>query len=225
VSDLTYLDLIVETANPQRTAAFWSSVLVLDSQEQPDGRIVLSGAEEHDTLWFEQGPDQQLDGVRLHFDATHSEVDGFVSAGAVLEDDSGPWVVLRGPDNSELRVFPQETVEDHQFDLVYEVARPVVSVRWWSRQLGTNGETASYGDYAWVRPLPGSPFAGLVFVQAADPDVHQPRAGGAMMRFRTDDLRGLLIAGASMRRRLNDSEYLLADPSGVPFRVVADPPA
>jgi Glyoxalase-like domain len=105
---------VVDSANPERLASFWCSVLgwrVIGRED--DGSVEIGGGAEQPTILFEPVPDAKVVKNRIHIDVRptedqQAEVGRIIGLGATLVDiGQGPvsWTVLADPEGNEFCVL------------------------------------------------------------------------------------------------------------------------
>lgn len=242
----TFHDLWLEASDPAVVAHFWGTALALERGPLPGGGYQLGDPQSGLTMNVMPStavPMSTLAGFRIHVDVDEEEVDRLRSLGAcrVDDEDGEPWLVLRGPEDSELRCFPTpEPVADRRYEIVLAATQPVKSARWWARVFGAVHESAAGGDYAWVAQVPDAPFETLLFTNVES----LPARRRVRMRLATSDMPGLIRYGAAMvagqlppviahddprpsyvMRCADGLEFIVVDTSGAPESARTSRPA
>ncbi len=215
-----YSELSLDAHDPNIVSDFWARILALQPHRQDDGTVLLVGLPANTPIWVRPAAPGRMTEYRIHLDLTEPELSTMLQhGGAVVDTESYPWIVLQGPEGSELCVHAlSEPAERRHIELVVNSADPGRSARWWARILGCPCETSAAGDYAWVSDIPQSPFEALVFTRIDAPRTRDPRLRlGVAAR----DISRLTDAGAKLLRVGHDrpARYLMADPDGHEFYV------
>jgi hypothetical protein len=103
-------DIVVDTADPARIAAWWAGVLGAGHTDHEEGYSYLEPVPEapFQSLDFVPVPEPKTVKNRIHIDVTTSDVQLLVDAGARLlraRDDEIGWNVLADPDGNEFCAF------------------------------------------------------------------------------------------------------------------------
>jgi hypothetical protein len=104
------MEIVVDTADPQRIAAWWAGVLGVEHKDHDDGYSYLEDVPEAPFGWlvFVPVPEPKTVKNRIHIDVTTPDVQRLVDAGAQLlraQDDEIGWSVLADPDGNEFCAF------------------------------------------------------------------------------------------------------------------------
>lgn len=217
---LTYRDIAVDAHNPRRVAEFWAGFLQFPMTVTPGGAVRIDFGHGN-AAWIRPGGNGHLEGFRISFDITPDAMQRALDAGVqIVDDETHPWSVIRGPEGVELHLHPEEGASALLPEIVLASPEPSAAARWWARVLATGHETSVSNDFAWVRPVPESPFHALRF--ASSPYL-PPRPGHQQVRlgFVTTDLDRLLRMGATIvgADTASDEELVCADPQGNEFRL------
>lgn len=213
-----FLDLWLDAYDVPAVARFWGEALGMSTRAQDDGSVRLSGERAWDALWIRPASEHATQ-CAIHVDVTTDDIARFLTLGAQVADASSyPWVVMVGPEGSEICVFPPEgDVRRPVVDLVMDTPDPVVAARWWSEVLDTSYHASGDDDYAWVEPVPGAPFQSIVYARQDRPVARH--ACRLRPRVATHDMGALFARGAVRVEGAHPGEILLADPTGNEFFV------
>ncbi|MDQ4055294.1 MAG: hypothetical protein M3237_21730, partial [Actinomycetota bacterium] len=128
---------------------------------------------------------------------------------------------LRDPEGGELCVFEpkdkQSAVPAYRlYELVVDSAEPREIATWWADVLGGTVGGDTENGWAWIEPLPGAPFEGMVFVPVSEPKAVKNRIHWDVD---TTSVDALVAHGASVLRAPDEeiSWTVLADPEGNEF--------
>ena len=104
------MEIVVDTADPMRIAAWWAGVLGVEHKDHEHGYSYIEGVPEAPFEWlvFVPVPEPKTVKNRIHIDVTTSDVQLLVDAGATLlraQDDEIDWTVLADPDGNEFCAF------------------------------------------------------------------------------------------------------------------------
>lgn len=216
-----FVDLWLDAHDVPAVARFWATALDMTIASPIDGAVHLSGEHAWDSLWIRQAPDHAR-GCAIHVDVSAEHITRFLELGAAIVDASSyPWVVLAGPEGSEICAFPVEEPRPRPgrriLDLVVDTTDPAVAAAWWGELLATSYHASVDDDYAWVEPVPGALIDSVVFARQ-----DAPRAED-MCRLRpriaTHDLGALVAHGATPARSPRRRESMWRDPAGNEFFV------
>ena len=196
VAFATYHDLWLEAGDPEPMAHFWAGALCLDAQSLSGGAYRLGSPRPEQTIYVVPADPGTLRGFRIHADVDLGQLAAIRWLGAEPEgDEEDPWLVLHGPEDSELRCYPSpEPIPDRRYEMVLPATQPIRAARWWARVFGAVYESAAGGDYAWVSQVPHAPFETLLFTDAGSLPAHRR----VRMRLTTADMPGLIRYGAAM---------------------------
>jgi hypothetical protein len=217
MSVATYKDLCIDVTDPAVAGRFWAGALGLRIQTGDDGRVHhLTGATPQHTLWLNQVTEQRTVKQRVHLDVRAGSVQELVDlGGTVIDAESFDWTVMADAEGGELCAFvSDEPIEQRFYGLVLDCADHQKVATWWSEVLG--GRAALEEGYSVVEQIPGAPFEAMVFVPVPEPKQGKNRIH---LDVTTDDLDGLLAAGASLLRAQGGdiAWHVLADPEGNEF--------
>jgi catechol 2,3-dioxygenase-like lactoylglutathione lyase family enzyme len=103
-------EIVVDTADPARIAAWWAGVLGAELHDHEDGYSYLEPVPEapFESLVFVPVPEPKTVKNRIHLDVTTPDVQLLVDAGARLlraRDEEIFWSVLADPDGNEFCAF------------------------------------------------------------------------------------------------------------------------
>lgn len=224
-----FLDLWLDAHDVVAVAAFWARALDMTIAEPVDGAIRLGGEHAWDALWIRPAPDHAR-GCAIHVDVSAEHITRFLELGAeVVDASSYPWVVLAGPEGSEICAFPVDGPGPSPglrrarriLDLVVDTADPAEAAAWWAGLLETSYNSSADDDYAWVEPVPAALIDSLVFARQERP----AREAECRLRPRvaTHDLGALFARGATRATGARDGEVMLLDPTGNEFLVQVAP--
>ena len=104
------MEIVVDTADPVRIAAWWADVLGAEHKDHEHGYSYLELVPEapFEALAFVPVPEPKKVKNRIHIDVTTAHVQLLVDAGARLlraQDDEISWSVLADPDGNEFCAF------------------------------------------------------------------------------------------------------------------------
>jgi hypothetical protein len=104
------MEIVVDTSDPVRIAAWWAGVLGAEHKDHEHGYSYLEGVPEapFESLVFVPVPESKTVKNRIHLDVTTSDVQLLVDAGARLlraRDEDISWSVLADPDGNEFCAF------------------------------------------------------------------------------------------------------------------------
>lgn len=220
-----FLDLWLDAHDVPSVARFWAAALDMRMASPIEGAVRLAGQHPWDSLWIRQAPQHAL-GCAIHVDVSAEHITRFLELGAqVVDASSYPWVVLAGPEDSEICAFPTEagtrSAGRRILDLVIDTPDPADAAAWWADVLGTGYHASADDAYAWVEPVPGAVIDSIVF---AGQEVPLTSATCRLRpRVATHDLGALFARGATRAPDAGPGETMLVDPSGNEFLVqVAD---
>jgi catechol-2,3-dioxygenase len=103
-------DIVVDCADPERLAAFWSAVLGYRVFDRDETGVAIRGARTSPDLLFLRVPERKAAKNRIHFDVCPTdrdqaaELDRLLGLGARRSErivGSGSWVVLEDPEGNE----------------------------------------------------------------------------------------------------------------------------
>jgi catechol-2,3-dioxygenase len=110
-------EVVVDCADPEGLAAFWSAVLGWPVVDRDEGSVEIGGTADGPTLLFEPVPEAKHVKNRLHLDVNPTdrdqaaEVERIVGLGARRvdigqhDDPAADWVVLADPEGNEFCVL------------------------------------------------------------------------------------------------------------------------
>jgi hypothetical protein len=214
---ITFQDLCLDVADPQRQAAFWGPALAL----RPDLARPLrlgDGIAEH-TLWLNVVPEPKTVKHRVHLDVHVAAVSDLLDLGATVLDDSQPWTVLADPEGGEFCAFvrqPDRLPDYRLYEVVVDSADPAAIGTWWADRFGTEVQHERDDhdeEFSWIKPS-SMPWE-MVFTRVPEPKTVKNRLHIDV----TGDTPELLLLGATLvRARGGDIEWdILADPEGNEF--------
>jgi hypothetical protein len=104
------MEIVLDTADPGRIAAWWGQVLGVESQDSEHGYSYVRPVPEapFDALVFVPVPEPKTVKNRIHIDVDTPDVQLLLDAGATLlraKDDEIAWSVLADPDGNEFCAF------------------------------------------------------------------------------------------------------------------------
>lgn len=212
-----FLDLWLDAHDVAAVARFWARALGLTAQPPLNGAVRLVGDHAWDSLWVRPAAPEAVR-CAIHVDVTTEHITRFLELGAtVIDASSYPWVVLAGPEGSEICAFPEEgDARRRILDLVMDTPDPVTAAAWWAGVLDTSYHASGDDDYAWVAPVPGALFESIVYARQ---DVPVRDACRLRPRLATHDLGALFALGATRGARTRHGETMLLDPCGNEFFV------
>jgi hypothetical protein len=215
----TYKDLCIDAADPPALSGFWAPLLGWESHPHDDGDSCLRVGEQV-MVWFNRVPEPKTVKNRLHIDINAESLEPALQSGAVVFDEQPRWTVLRDPDGQEFCVFVRaEPVTNRFYELVWDVAGDVEDAHrlalWWGEVLGAG--VARGDDSSYLQGVPGLPYETIVFGMVPEAKTTKNRIH---IDVSTDDLAGLVAAGATVLRHKGDGGIgwtVLADPEGNEF--------
>lgn len=215
-----FKDLCIDARDPELVGQFWATTLGLDYIAHDDGDAELVGSVPEQTIWVNCVPEAKSVKQRVHLDVHAEAVSDLENLGAsVLERSSDhPWTVMADPEGGEFCAFVRNEMYDYRlYEVVVDSADAGKVATWWADVLGaTVGVDEQHGG-AWIEGAPGMPFECMVFVPVPEPKAVKNRIHWDVD---TDDVQGLLEAGATLLRRKGDGDirwHVLADPEGNEF--------
>ena len=104
------MEIVVDTADPVRIAAWWAEVLGAEHQDHEHGYSYVEAVPGAPFEWlvFVPVPEPKTVKNRIHVDVTTTDVQRLVDAGARVlraRDDEISWTVLADPDGNEFCAF------------------------------------------------------------------------------------------------------------------------
>ena len=217
----TFKDLCLDASDASVLGAFWATALGLELHHETDGDAFLTGPTGAHTVWINQVPEAKTAKNRIHLDVHGSSVDELEAAGAVVLDaTSFRWVVMADPDGGEFCLFVRDAPPEYRlYELAIDCVDHEATSRWWAQVLGGNRVTDDRG-FSYIERIPNVPFDNITFVSVEEPKAVKNRVHIDIV---SDDVGGLLAAGATMLRRRDDEIAwdVLADPEGNEFCVFA----
>jgi hypothetical protein len=104
------MEIVVDTADPMRIAAWWAGVLGTEHKDHESGYSYLDVVPEAplEALVWVPVPEPKTVKNRIHIDVSTPDVQLLVDAGATLlraQDDEIRWSVLADPDGNEFCAF------------------------------------------------------------------------------------------------------------------------
>jgi hypothetical protein len=215
-----FKDLCIDARDPELVGQFWATTLGLDYIPQEDGDAELVGSVPEQTIWVNGVAEAKSVKQRVHLDVHAEAVSDLENLGASVVERSSdhPWTVMADPEGGEFCAFVRNDMYDYRlYEVVVDSADAVKVATWWADVLGaTVGVDEQHGG-AWIEGAPGLPFECMVFVPVPEPKAVKNRIHWDVD---TDDVQGLLEAGATLRRRKGDGDirwHVLADPEGNEF--------
>ena len=98
----TYKDLCIDAVDPVRLGRFWAAALGLQLELLDDGDARLTGPTPAHTVWVNAVPEPVTVKQRVHLDIRADSPQDIEALGAtVVDKESFPWVVMKGPVLSE----------------------------------------------------------------------------------------------------------------------------
>ncbi len=215
----TYKELCIDASDPQAMSGFWAPLLGWESHLHDDGDASLRVGGQV-MVWFNRVPEPKTVKNRIHIDVNAESLGPALESGAVLFDEQPRWTVLRDLDGQEFCVFVrQEPVTNRFYELVWDVTGDVEDAhrlaRWWGDLLGVDVQRAD--DDSYLEGVEGLPFDTIVFGPVPEAKTTKNRIH---IDVSTDDLAGLLAAGAKVLRDKGDGGIrwtVMADPEGNEF--------
>ena len=213
----TYKDLCIDAVDAAVLGRFWAGVLGLELELHDDGDARLTGPTPAHTVWINTVPEPVTVKQRVHLDVRARDVEEVVALGGVVVDaDSFPWTVMKDPEGGELCVFGiRPGTRAGLMEIGVDTADPAPIATWWADVLGVERRDHEHG-YSYLEPVPGAPFASLVFAPVPEPKTVKNRIH---VDVDTADVQLLVDAGATLLRA-RDEEIrwsVLADPDGNEF--------
>jgi hypothetical protein len=214
----SFKDLCLDAHDPGVVGRFWASALGLPWERQDGGDAVVRGGPLR-ALWVNRVPEPKIGKNRVHLDLRAPAVEPLLELGATVLAEHDGWTVLADPEGNELCVFPGEAGEAPAvpFAICVDSDRPVELATWWHGVLGGRfGPGTSDDRPRWLHG--GAGLDGLVLkaVPVADERAGKNRCHWDVV---TDDLEGLVAAGATIVRAQDDEIgwTVCADPQGNEF--------
>jgi hypothetical protein len=216
-----FKDLCLDAVDVDDTLRFWAGVLGADVKVTDESEARLIDPRLH-SLWIIKVPEPKVVKNRVHLDLLAPSVQPLLDLGATLHDDQDSFVVLRDPAGNELCVFPDGGATDvgpglaRPFALCADSAAPEEAARWWQAVLGGRIDDGPDGTPRWLHGAAGLGELIFKFVRVHDDRVVKNRCHWDVT---TDDLPGLVAAGASVIREPDDEIRwtVLVDPQGNEF--------
>ena len=218
-----FKDLCVDAVDRDATLRFWAAVLGGEVEVRNDAVARISEPLLH-TLWINTVSEPKVVKNRVHLDLRAPSPQPLLDLGATPYDDQEHFVVLRDPAGNELCVFPAD--DDGATDAGSGLARPFAlcvdsavpeeAARWWQAVLGGRIGDGPDGTLRWLRGAAGLGDLIFKFVRVHDDRTVKNRWHWDIV---TDDLAGLVAAGAEVTREPDDDIRwtILADPQGNEF--------
>ena len=218
-------DLCLDATDMAVTAEFWAAALDLRFEPRSEAVTLLRGSRPEQATWVNLVPEPKTGKNRVHPDLRH-DLERLLAIGATVlraPDDEISWHVLADPAGNEFCCFPRrpDRPDGEGFvELIVDSGDPAADASWWAEALG--GVVGENDGVPWrrVENLPGTPFPYLVFNLVPEPKTVKNRWHWDVV---SDDLDGLVAAGAAVLRRPDDDIewHVLADPAGNEFCVFA----
>jgi hypothetical protein len=215
-----FKDLCLDAVDRDAALRFWTAVLGGAAEARDDAVARVSDRDLH-VLWINTVGEPKVVKNRVHLDLRAPSPQPLLDLGATQHDDRGDFVVLRDPTGNELCVFPADGADTgpglaRPFALCVDSAAPEDAARWWQGILGGHVEDGPDGTPRWLFGAAGFGDLILKFVRVHDDRVVKNRCHWDVT---TDDLPGLVAAGATVLRRPDDEIRwtVLADPQGNEF--------
>ncbi|MEV4349199.1 VOC family protein [Actinoplanes sp. NPDC049596] len=218
--------LALDTADPDRSAAFWAVALGGRAGTDADDRPLVRpgpGRPAREIMRLRATGRPEPDGGRVHADLRlpGSSPKHLLAAGAQMIRPPGadPWYVLADPEGNEFCAYP--AVDDRppgMFQLVIKCTQPRELAHWWADVLG--GTVVEEGEAAAVVGAPEFPWDFMVFDPVPGIERFRSRVRWQVVA-RDHDLAGLLAAGARVRvdPKGKSRWWVLADPCDNEFCV------
>jgi Glyoxalase-like domain len=215
-----FKDLSIDARDPELLGRFWATLLGLDYVALDDGDAELVGTTPQQTVWVNAVPEAKSVKHRVHLDVRVEAIADLETLGAgVLERSTDhPWTVMADPEGGEFCAFVVNELRDYRlFGVVVDSADANPIAGWWADVLGGKVEADEQSGCVAVTDVPGMPFEAMVFAPVPEPKTVKNRIHWDVD---TDDLDGLLTAGATSLRPKGDGGigwHVLADPEGNEF--------
>lgn len=213
----TYKDMCIDAVDPARMGQFWSDVLGLELDLPGGDQAQLTGPTKQHTVWLNPVPEAKSVKHRVHIDVNASSVEEIVAlGGAVVDDRSFPWTVMKDPEDGEFCVFTREgEIAQRLYELIVDCSEPHEIAAWWGEVLGARVVDSERG-FSYIDQVPQAPFDSICFIPVPEPKTIKNRIH---IDVATPDVGALVTAGASVVRPLDDEIdwHVLVDPEGNEF--------
>lgn len=213
MTSTAFKDLVIDAADADRMANFWSAALGLQAAMQESGDAVITDSVPEHTIWINRVPEAKMVKQRVHLDLHVGDVAEMIALGATVQAEHGGWTVMLDPEQGEFCAFPRDRISlpgYRLYELVVDADDPAALCAWWGERLGIAPQHDPDEPWHWLEG--GSLPWEMVFNPVQEPKTVKNRIHFDVW----GDTRELLDAGATLLRA-KDAEIdwdIIADPEG-----------